>query len=99
MDGAFVTGTESVIVKLQFDPGAAGERVAVIAGRGVELDAPDGTISISPRGECIVWARLAEGQTRGHILFYCKAIKTIVPLSRAPLAHVQAEETRTGGAR
>ena len=96
MDQALITGTDPVTIRLQFDPRAAGERITVIGARGVLIDPPEQVLTVSERGECLVAAHLIQGATRGHLLVYCKMIKTVVPLTRAPLARVQAEEARTG---
>jgi len=97
LEQALVTGTEPVTVRLQFLPQAVGERVTVIAGGGLSLDPPEQVLTISTRGECLVTVQLFEGAPRGHLLVYCKMIKTVVPLTRAPRAAVEAEEARTGG--
>jgi hypothetical protein len=97
MDQALVTGGEPVTIRLQFNPRAAGERITVIGARGLLLDPPEQVLTVSASGECIVAVQLVQGAPRGHLLVYCKMIKTVVPLTRATLARVQAEETRTGG--
>lgn len=97
MDTGFVTGTELVTLRLQFDPRAAGERVRVFGGNSLSLNPPEQVLIVSPRGECLVTGQLSPGMSRGHVIFYCGMIKTVVPLTRAPLAKIEAEETRTGG--
>ena len=97
MDHIFVTGAEPVTVRLKFDPSVAGERVTVIGARGISLNPPEQVLTVSSRGECTVSVQLADGAPRGHLLVYCKMLRTVVPLTRAPLATVQAEEARTGG--
>lgn len=97
MEQALVTGTEPATIRLQFNPRAAGERITVIGARGLLLDPPEQVLTVPASGECLVTAQLVQGAPRGHLLVYCKMIKTVVPLSRAPIARVQAEEARTGG--
>jgi hypothetical protein len=97
MEQTFVTGTEPVTLRLQFNASAAGERVTVIGARGVTLNPPEQIVTISSRGDCTVSLQLAQGAPRGHLLVYCKMIRTVVPITRASLATVQAEEARTGG--
>ena len=94
---AFVTGTDAMTLRLQFNPTAAGERVVVIAADGFSLNPPEQVLTVSSRGDCQISGRLAEGASRGHILIRCKMVKTVVPVTRASLATVQAEEARTGG--
>ena len=84
-------------LRLQFNPTAAGERVVVIAAHGFSLNPPEQVLTVSSRGDCQISGRLAEGASRGHILIRCKMVKTVVPVTRASLATVQAEEARTGG--
>ena len=97
MSHVFVTGLEPVTVRLQFDPRVAGERVTVIGARGISLNPPEQVLIVSSRGECTVSVQLTDGAPRGHLLVYCKMLRTVVPLTRAPLATVQTEEARTGG--
>lgn len=97
MDTGFVTGTELVTLRLQFDPRAAGERIRVFGGNSLSLNPPEQVLTVSSRGECLVTGQLSPGMPRGHVIFYCGMIKTVVPLTRAPLAKIEAEETRTGG--
>jgi hypothetical protein len=96
-DYAFITGTEPVTVRLQFDPRVAGTRVVVIAANGFTFNPPQQVLTVSSRGDCVVTGQLAEGAPRGHFVAYCGTIQTIVPLARTSMAGVQAEEVRTGG--
>jgi hypothetical protein len=97
METGFVTGTEPVTLRLQFDPRAAGERVRVFGGNSLSLTPPEQVLTVSSRGECIVTGQLNADLARGHVIFYCGMLKTVVPLTRAPIARIAAEETRTGG--
>jgi hypothetical protein len=97
VEPSYVTGDEAVAVRLQFDRRAAGERVIVISARGVTLSPTDSVLTVSSTGECVVAAQLVSGVSRGHIIFYCHAVKTIVPVYRASLPKVLRQETATGG--
>lgn len=96
-DAAFVNGTELVLIRLQFNPQSVGEKVTVIAARGILLDPPQQVLTISAQGDCVFQARLLEKAQRGHLITYCKNVRTVVPLTRAPLAAIQALEARGGG--
>jgi hypothetical protein len=97
LDHAYVTGTEAVTVRFQFDRRAAGERIVVVPARGLTLNPPDALLTVSANGECIVSAQLADGVFRSHIIFYCQGVKTVLAISRASLAKIQALEAATGG--
>lgn len=97
LERALVTGNDPVTVRLQFGRRMAGQQITVIAANGIVLDAPEQVLTISAAGDCTFAARLESGAPRGHLIVNSKMIRTIVPLSRASLARVQAEETRTGG--
>ena len=97
MDPALVMGTEPVTIRLQFDARSAGEHVTVIATRGILPDPPHQVLTISAQGDCAFAAQLSAGAPRGHLITYCKNVRTVVPLQRAPLAAVQAWETQSGG--
>jgi hypothetical protein len=93
LDQAYVTGTEPVTLRVQFNPAAAGKEVYVRPGRGLSIGANNGTLIVSSTGECLVAAQLDEGVLRSHIIFYCEGVKTVLPVMRASLATViEAEE-------
>jgi hypothetical protein len=97
LDPAYVTGTAVVALRVQFDPLAAGKKVWVKPGRGMTINPPNPILTVAPSGECIVGAQLAEGFTRGHLIFYCENVKTVLPVVRASLAVVEEKEEETGG--
>jgi hypothetical protein len=97
LDQAYVTGTEPVWLRVQFDPAMAGKRVYVKPGRGITLDPPVALLTISSSGECLVLARLGEGLARGYVIFYCERVKTILPVLQTSLAKVEEKEAETGG--
>jgi len=96
LEHAFVTGTQPVALRVQFDPLAAGKKVWIRPGRGIALNPPNAILTVSPSGDCVVEAQLAEGFSRSHVIVYCEGIKTVLPVDRAPLATVEAAETGGG---
>jgi hypothetical protein len=82
---------------VQFNPQAAGKSVYVKPGRGITLEPPAAILTISSSGECLFLARMAEGITRSHIVFYCDSVKTVLLVMKASLAIVVAAEEETGG--
>lgn len=94
---AYVTGTEPVWLRVQFDPAAAGKSVFVRPDRGISLNPPVGMVTIPANGECLLLAQIASGINRSHIIFYCAGMKTVLPVVRAPLATVVGAEEETGG--
>jgi hypothetical protein len=98
-DRAYITGPEPVLVRLQFDPLAAGSAVVVIPGPGVTVDPPETEFYVGPTGECIVSVALDGTFLRSDMNVYCMGIRTKVPLARASLAEVVAVEEATGGGR
>jgi hypothetical protein len=92
LDEAYVTGTEPVWLRVQFDPLAAGKTVWVKPSRGIILDPPVPKMTISANGECLFLAQVAPDFTRSHIIFYCEGIKTVLPVVRASLEKVEAME-------
>jgi hypothetical protein len=93
LDQAFVTGTAPVTLRVQFSPAAAGKRVYVRPGEGLSIDANGAALTVSPAGDCLIAAQLAEDVSRSHITFYCEGVKTVLPVVRAALSTViQAEE-------
>jgi hypothetical protein len=97
LDQAYVTGTEPVWLRAQFDAAAAGKGVHVRPGRGVTLNPPGAVLTVSSTGECLVLAQLAPGIARSHIIFHCQGMKTVLPVVRASLPTVIAAEEETGG--
>jgi hypothetical protein len=96
-DPAFVTGAELVTIQLRFNPQSAGEKVRVIAARGIVLNPPQQVLTISAQGDCAFPAQLEERATSGHLIIYCRNVRTVVPLVRARAAVVQAQEAQAGG--
>ncbi|MFZ1220143.1 MAG: hypothetical protein WAO00_12680 [Chthoniobacterales bacterium] len=92
LDQAYVTGTEPVWLRVQFDPLAAGKTVYVKPSWGITLNPPVSKMTISGNGECLFLAQMAEDFTRSHIIFYCEGIKTVLPVVRASLEKVEAME-------
>jgi len=97
MDPALVTGTAAVTIRFQFDPRSAGEQVTVIAARSILLNPPQQVLTISRSGDCGFSAQLMPGASRGHLITYCKNVRTVVSLQRAPLSAVEALEGQSGG--
>jgi hypothetical protein len=87
-----VIGTDPVTIRLRFNPQAAGEQVTVIAARGILLNPPQQVLTISAQGDCTFQAQLTEEVSSGHLITYCKNVRTVVPLVRAPLKVVEAGE-------
>ncbi|HKP03957.1 MAG TPA: hypothetical protein VJU77_11445 [Chthoniobacterales bacterium] len=92
LDVAYVTGTEPVWLRVQFDPAAAGKTVYVKPSRGITLNPPMSQMTISGTGECLFLAQVPEDFTRSHIIFYCEGIKTVLPVVRASLEKVEEME-------
>ena len=91
-DSAFVAGNAPVTIRLRFNPQAAGEQVTVLAARGILLNPPQQILTISAQGDCTFQAQLLESASSGHLITYCKNVRTVVPLARAPLSVVEAWE-------
>lgn len=89
---AYIAGTDPVVLRVQFNPLAAGKLVYVKPGPGITIYPPGTSLTVSSSGECIVSAQLAASPSRSHIIFYCEGIKTVLPVVRAPLAVVVAAE-------
>jgi hypothetical protein len=97
LDPAYVTGTEPVWLRVQFDPAAAGKQVRVRLHRGIKLNPPVSVLTIPANGEIVVLGELLPGFDRSHLIFYCNGIKTALPVKRASLATVILSEEETGG--
>jgi hypothetical protein len=97
LDQAYVTGTEPVWLRAQFDTRAAGKSVHVRPGWGMTLNPPGAVLTVSENGDCLVLAQLAQGVNRSHIIFYCQGVKTVLPVVRASLETVIEAEQETGG--
>jgi len=96
LEQAYIAGTDSVVLRVQFDPLAAGKEVYMMPGPGIDVEPADTVLTISRSGECIVSAQLAEDVESSHIIFYCEGIKTVLPVARASLPKVVEMEALTG---
>jgi hypothetical protein len=97
LDVAYMTGTEPVWLRVQFDPQAAGKSVYVRPGYGITVNPPRAILTVASNGECLVLAQLANGMNRSHLIFYCDGVRTVLPVMRAALPTVEAKEEETGG--
>lgn len=93
---AYITGTEPVWLRVQFDPLAGGKKVFVKPSSGITLDLPVAMMTISDSGECLFLAQLDENVLESHIIFYCEGVKTVLPVLRASLAKVEEKEAESG---
>jgi len=96
LEQAYIAGTEPVWLRVQFDRLAAGKRVYVRPGTGVTIGSADAILTVSSSGECLLSAQLDDNFPRGHIIFYCEGVKTVLPLVRASLPKVEENEAATG---
>lgn len=97
LDVAYMTGAEPVWLRVQFAPQAAGKSVYCRPGYGMSLNPPEGILTVASSGECLVLAQLANGVNRSHLIFYCDGVRTVLPVMRAALPTVEADEAQTGG--
>lgn len=93
----YVTGIEPVVVRLQFDPLAAGKIVIVRPDPGTTVIPPGTKFQIGPTGECVISVALKQNFLQSRVNVYCDGFRTALPLSRAPLAVVEAHEALTEG--
>lgn len=93
---AYIAGTDPVVLRVQFNPLAAGKLVYVKPGPGITLNPSVTSMTVSSSGECIVSAQLAASRPRSHIVFYCEGVKTVLPVVRASLSVVVGAEGGNG---
>jgi hypothetical protein len=96
-DQAYVAGIDLVSVRILFDPRAAGKTVIVKPGPGVTVDPPETEFRVGPTGDCVVSVAVNGTYLRSYISVYCDGLRTTLPLSRASLATVEAQEALTEG--
>lgn len=96
LEQAYVTGNAPVTLRAQFDRAAAGKTVYVRPGQGVSIGSNEAALTVSSNGDCIIAAQLIEGFTRGHIIFYCEGVRTVLPVVRSSLEKVVEQEALTG---
>jgi hypothetical protein len=93
---AYVSDSNPVLVRLQFDPAARGSGVFVRPGRNAVLDSNPTNLRINGAGECLVTLHLADGADTGHVAFHCAGLMTTVSLTRASESRVLANENAGG---
>jgi hypothetical protein len=94
---ALIAGSDPVVVRLQFHPVASGMAVLLRPSNGITIDPGGADSPVSPTGEYVVSVRLDEGDHRGHLIFHCGGLRTVLVLQRAPLAKVVAKEGASTG--
>ncbi len=97
MERVYITGTDPVMIQLQFDPLVAGQIITVTASSGIILDPPPTTLAVQSTGDCAVTLSLRDGYTHGFVSFSCDGLQTTLPLSLATSAVVTANETANKG--
>jgi hypothetical protein len=93
----YVANSQSVMIRLQFDPLASGKLVMITAATGMTLDSGEADLHVNPAGECIVSLHLDADVRQGHVTFSCDGLDTTVPFLRASQQMVEAQEAATGG--
>lgn len=91
-DTAFLLGTESALVRLQFHLLAAGKTVVVKAGPGVTVDLPGTQLRVGPTGECVVSVALNGSFLQSDITVYCVGVASRLPLARISQAKAETQE-------
>ncbi len=94
---SYINGNDPVLVRLQFDPLGAGKTVIVRPDPGATVIPPQTEFQIGPTGECVISVALAANYNKSRVSVYCDGIRTTLPLSRAPLPVVVAQEALTEG--
>jgi hypothetical protein len=94
---AYVADSNPVLVRLQFDPAARGNRVFARPSRNALLDSNPANLRINGAGECLVTLHLADGADAGHVAFHCAGRMTMVSLIRSAESKVSASENAGGG--
>jgi hypothetical protein len=93
---AYVSDSTPVLVRLQFDPSARGNRVFVRPGQNALVDSNLENLRINGAGECHVTLHLAEGADTGHVAFHCAGRMTTVSLTRTSESKVVGRENAGG---
>jgi hypothetical protein len=97
---AYVNVTEPALVRLQFQPAAAGRIVIVRPGPGITIDPPETELTIGATGEYVVSVSLAGSFKQSDITIYCVGARITLPLARtSPAPPVGATQTAKRGGR
>jgi hypothetical protein len=89
---AYLAGSDTAVIRLQFRPQAAGNPLIVKSGPGVTVDPLGPESSIGANGQYNLSVRLSGDFAGSDIVFYALGIKTRLALRRASPAVVQAAE-------
>jgi hypothetical protein len=80
---AYVTATEPALVRLQFEPAAAGQSVIVKPGPGVTVDPAQRELPIEANGDCLLSVSLTGSFRESDIQIYYVGNRMTLPLARA----------------
>ena len=75
-DKAYIADVTPVLVRLQFDPLAAGKTIIVKPGPGVTIDPPETEFQVDSNGQCVVSVALDGTFLRSDISVYCDGLRT-----------------------
>jgi hypothetical protein len=93
-----VAPSETLIVRLQFGPQAAGKSVIVTPGPGVVANPSQQVFVLSSTADCAVSVTLGQGYLHGAVSFYCEGLTTKLPLGRG-IAAAASSSPVPGGTR
>jgi hypothetical protein len=96
---AYVTATESALVRLQFETAAAGQSVIVNPGPGVTVDPPQRELAVQADGSCLVSVSLTGSFRESDITFYYVGNRITLPLARALSAPVATTQSAKNSGR
>ena len=95
----YVTSTEPALVRLKFQPVAAGQSVIVKPGPGVTVEPPQRELAIEANGECLLSVSLTGSFRESDITIYYVGNRITLPLARALSAPVATTKSATKGGR
>jgi hypothetical protein len=88
----YLSGAETVTVRLRFHPLSHGKAVLVRAARGIILNPPGELLSVPTDGQCLVSISLDPETTQSHVSFTCEGLTTTLVVARTTPEIVAAKE-------
>lgn len=94
-DLTYLVGTEAAILRLKFNPKAAGKEIFLQLGPGVTLDPPEQKFLIEQNGHCDVSLRIDGSFRRSDVTVNCAGFTSKVTVERAAREIVEGEEEKS----
>jgi hypothetical protein len=93
----YIEDLNPVLVRLRFNPLAAGKLVSFQTGRGLRVPPPQTQFYVEGNGDCLIPIEFTETFVTSSVKFYCDGIRNTLTFFTRPPETMQTQALGTGG--